>query len=318
MPGTFLVPLDGSAPAEQALLYAVRLTRAHDGHLVLVRAALAPLPTGLDWESQQLAEVYHAQTYLQGVRDRLASAGLSVETVAPYGRPAEQILKVANQVEATGIVMSSRGRTGMGHLLHGSVAESVLAGSRMPVLLVRATPAGVTSVDFEPTELRALVALDGSNFAESALPAAIDLTGRSGELILCRVVPSQVTVVDAVDGSSILAYVEQPDEATLQPVRDELDELAVRLSQEQPDLRVTVELRVGAPTQGIVEAAVDRHAALIVMTSHGRTGLSRALLGSVAGTVLRVGTVPVLVVRPAANQMAAPPRIDTADLAPLY
>jgi nucleotide-binding universal stress UspA family protein len=283
----------------------------------LVRAALASLSTGLDWENQQLAEVDQARSYLLEVRERIASLGLSIEVVAPYGHPAEQVLNVASRVEAGEIAMCTRARTGIGHVLQGSVAEAILARSRVPVLLIRAVAGAVTPSVFASSKLRALVALDGSVFAESALPTALDVVGPSGELILCRVEPSQVTVVDAPDGSSILAYVEQPDEAVLQPVRDELDALVERLRRDRPGLRVSRELRVGEPAQGIVEAAADRAANLIVMTSHGRTGLSRALLGSVSGCVLRNGAVPVLVVRPTAAGRAVPAQVEALDLAAL-
>jgi nucleotide-binding universal stress UspA family protein len=117
--------------------------------------------------------------------------------------------------------MSTHGRTGFTHLLHGSVAEAVLARSPVPVLLVgeRAGTTGQTA--FDPAAPRVLLALDGSDFAQAALPAALDLAGPSGELILCRVVPSPITVVDSPDGSMVV-YADEPEQAAMQSARDHL------------------------------------------------------------------------------------------------
>ena len=80
-----------------------------------------------------------------------------------------------------------------------------------------------------------------------------------------------------------------------------LRQVEAQLKQQRPDLRVTLDVRIGDPAPGIVMAEIERDADLVVMATHGRTGIRRAVLGSVAGAVLITGSVPVLLVSPAAS-----------------
>jgi nucleotide-binding universal stress UspA family protein len=300
MQSTVVVPLDGSDLAERALPYAARIARTRAARLVLVRVEQARLV----WEGGNESEFDRAQSYLSGLGESLASPGLSIETLCAYGDPADQILKVVDQFDADEIVMSTHGRTGFVHLLHGSVAEAVLARSRVPVLLVGARIEKTSAATFDPGALRVLLALDGSDLAQSALPAALDLLGPSGELILCRIVPSPVAVVPDLDGST-LVFVDEPEEAAMQSARNELDLVASRLRQTNPNVAVSIDVRTGEPAPGIVKTATERFANVVVMTSHGRTGLSRSVYGSVTGSVARTATMPVLVIRPAKSAPAA-------------
>jgi hypothetical protein len=125
-----LVPLDGSELAERALPYAVRLASSRGGRLVLVRVALAPPPAGLDWERQQLAELEQARAYLSGVVKKLGTPGLAVETAAPYGRAAVQILETVTELDADGVVIdigraAEALRTVMGELSYRNLDEEL-------------------------------------------------------------------------------------------------------------------------------------------------------------------------------------------------
>jgi nucleotide-binding universal stress UspA family protein len=122
----FVVPLDGSELAERALPYAVRLARAGQGRLMLVRVALAPPSMTIDgagWERDQREAVDAAEHYLGAIAEKLADQ-VPVETVVPYGRPAVQILEQVRLRDADGVVMATHGRTGLAKLLYGSVAEN--------------------------------------------------------------------------------------------------------------------------------------------------------------------------------------------------
>jgi nucleotide-binding universal stress UspA family protein len=310
MQRTLVVPLDGSDLPAQALPYAVRLAKARAARLVL-RVA----PTGTAWDGQPSDEVDRSQTYLSGVSEGLVSPGISIETLCPLGDPAEQILKIVDQFDADEIVMSTHGRTGFAHLLYGSVAEAVVARSPVPVLLVGTRAGTIAMPAFDPAAPRVLLALDGSDFAQSALPAALELAGLGGELILCRVVPAPITVVESPDGSMV--YADEPEPSELQLAHDELETIAGRLRQTHPERAVSVEVRIGEPARGIVTAVTTRMATVVVMTSHARTGLGRAVLGSVAGTVVRTATVPVLVIRPTADDTALTP-MDSPGVAAIY
>lgn len=137
-----LVPLDGSVLAEAALWKATELLNG--GTLSLLRAAEAHTLPGVDPVDAQVAAVREAEEYLASVTRRLADRGVvRVEGHVWYGSPAGAIVEAAEVMRADLIVMSTHGRSGLGRLILGSVAESVLRGTRIPILVVRADRAPV-------------------------------------------------------------------------------------------------------------------------------------------------------------------------------
>jgi nucleotide-binding universal stress UspA family protein len=294
---TLIVPLDGSDLAERALPYAVRLASAGGGRLVLVRAALGPPPSGLDWERQQAIAVAEAETYIARVAARLATR-VPVATAVPYGRAAHEILESVKQFDADGIVMATHGRTGASHLVYGSVAEAVLAHGSVPVFLVHGRPGEAVATPFDPPSARILVPLDGSAFSEAALPVAAEMLGIAGELVLLTVV-APPDHVERDESGRVRVYLDQQEDAARREALNYLYALGTQLQTSNPDLHVTFDVRVGDPAEGIVLAEVERSVDLVVMATHARTGLPRAFLGSVAGAVVRTGHTPVLLVPPA-------------------
>lgn len=150
-----------------------------------------------------------------------------------------------------------------------------------------------------------LVPLDGSSFAEAALPTAEAMaTSFQGQLVLLHVVPVPEHVLTA-NGHvvSYLAYgrqaytVERQVKAHVARARDYLNRIASRLGIERSSIELDV--RVGPPAEAISAASRDHESSLVVMASHGRAGLSRWFRGSVAGEVLHDGSTPLLLVRPA-------------------
>jgi len=135
-----LVPLDGSLLAEAALPKAVELIGSNDeATLILLRAAEATTVPGVDPIGAQVAVVREAEDYLEGVAARLRrNAIASVRTSVWYGAAAPSILGAARMAEPDVIIMSTQGRNGVRRRMRGSVAESVLRGSRTPVFLITA------------------------------------------------------------------------------------------------------------------------------------------------------------------------------------
>jgi len=129
--GKILVPLDGSALAESAIAPAVEMARPGLATVVLVHAAEAA--------STSSEEVREAESYLAGVAERMKQQGLTkVETSVWHGTAAGVIVNAARAHKADVIVMTTHGRGGLGRLILGSVAESVLRGTTTPILLLRA------------------------------------------------------------------------------------------------------------------------------------------------------------------------------------
>jgi nucleotide-binding universal stress UspA family protein len=134
-----LVPLDGSALAEAALPPAIELLA--DGPtptLLLLRAAEVPKMPGRDPIEAQVRVVRAAEDYLSALATRLTDRGVKgVKTSVWYGPAAPAIVEAARVGKVGMVVMSTHGRSGLGRLVLGSVAESVLRGTRTPILLVR-------------------------------------------------------------------------------------------------------------------------------------------------------------------------------------
>jgi nucleotide-binding universal stress UspA family protein len=138
-----LVPLDGSALAESALGRALDFVNA-GATLMLLRAAEAHTLPGVDPSNAQVEVVREAEEYLAAVAARLAEKGVNqVETSVWYGPAALAIVEAAHLRKADLIVMSTHGRSGLGRLILGSVAESVLRGTTTPIMLLRTEEAPV-------------------------------------------------------------------------------------------------------------------------------------------------------------------------------
>lgn len=139
-----LVPLDGSVLAEAALPKATELAETTGARLLLLRAAHAHAVPGADPTEAQVRVVREAEEYLAAVGERLGGLGLrNLETSVWYGTPAHAIVEAARLHQVDQIVMTTHGRSGLGRLILGSVAESVLRGTTTPILLVRAAGAPV-------------------------------------------------------------------------------------------------------------------------------------------------------------------------------
>ena len=135
---TILVPLDGSPLAEGALPRAAEIAGASGARVILLRAAHAHAYPGADPIEAQVAVIRDAEHYLGDVAARLRTMGVTnVTTSIWYGEPAAAIIEASEFNHVDLIVMMTHGRSGFGRLVMGSVAESVLRGTKAPILLLR-------------------------------------------------------------------------------------------------------------------------------------------------------------------------------------
>jgi nucleotide-binding universal stress UspA family protein len=293
---TVLVTLDGSELAERALPYAIELARATRGRLLLVRAALA-----YSYERDGvavLAPLHPAvRVELEGVADRVRATGVTAEAHLVHGiSAADTILKAVADLRPDLVVMSTHGRGGLGRFLYGSVADQVLREADVPVLLVPAASAGAWP---EEGRLRVLVPLDGSDLARAALRPLMELaTVLPSEVVLVRAVPSTATTVLGEPPLYVLTRRLDAD-PELAAARGELESEASRLGGLLPVVGTRVE--VGDPAATIAAVAREEGAHLIAMSTHGRGGLTRLVMGSVAAGALHHATVPLLLVRAGAR-----------------
>jgi nucleotide-binding universal stress UspA family protein len=145
-----------------------------------------------------------------------------------------------------------------------------------------------------------LCPIDFSKPSENSLPYAKELARNSGAtLILLNVVGENFTDAYGVETISL----EQP-ERNKKDAEAKLKGIADRIAQEIPDVKIECIVMQGNATEIIVNTATDTKADLIIMGSHGRTGLGRLLMGSVAEWVFRNAPCPVLLVKPTHNTLA--------------
>lgn len=141
---TIVVPLDGSALAEGALARAADLAAGGNARVILLRATQAHVLPGADTIDAQVKVVQEAEAYLAEVAARVRALGVKdVRCSVWYGAAAPAIIEAAELHHADLIVMMTHGRSGLGRLVMGSVAESVLRGTTTPILLLRETDAPV-------------------------------------------------------------------------------------------------------------------------------------------------------------------------------
>ncbi|HVX30918.1 MAG TPA: universal stress protein [Nitrolancea sp.] len=282
---SIVVPLDGSVRSEQALGTAERLARQLDRRLELIRVIDPDKAGSIAWPEC----VDRTRRYLESIAHRFVHT-VPVETHVIEGNdPAAEII---DHVRATGgnyIVMSTRGLGAIGALVFGSVADDVVRHAHVPVVLVRGEAA--TPAEFIQ---RLILPLDGSLLAEQALPQAAELARETDATIsLVQVIDLPPETVYA-DFGPPPGMVYESVERAREDARSYLNTMANRLRRN--GIRTTWEVRVGAAATEITRAATTTGAGLIVMSTHGRTGLRRIALGSVALEVVRSGTTPVMIV----------------------
>ncbi len=295
-----LVPLDGSDLAEQALPCATMLAHGLSAKLVLLRAVSLPPEVSDVLEKADLRTdesivplKAEANEYLSRVARQLEATDLNVSTVVQPGPAAEAILDYVEHQDVQQIVMATHGHGGISRWVHGSVAERVLQAAKVPLLLVRAHEQ-VTSASYEPIYCRRiLIPLDGSAVAEKVLAPAITIArALEAELVLFQV----LTIFSSI---SLMGEWYLPMEGIVDITREDtrayLARIAVKL--EEHGIKVSTEIKMGGVANAILQYAEENQIDLIAMCTHGRTGLARWALGSVADRVLRGSRIPLLLVR---------------------
>jgi nucleotide-binding universal stress UspA family protein len=294
-----LVPLDGSRLAECVLPVAVSLAARLPARLLLLHVMERAAPALVHGE-RHLRLASEAEGYLEEVAARCRAAGVDVEVhVHPNeeGDVAKSIVDHAADLSADLVVIATHGGGGARRVLFGSVAQQVLRRGIRPVLLVR-PPEGRPHEEAFPGLRRVLVPLDGHPPAERALPVAVAVARAYGaELILVRIVPTLATITDERAGTARLAPTATAASLDLEEVeaRGYLDALAHRVR--AGGLDVTTSVGRGEPAQGVLEWAARAGADIIVMATHGRTGLDAVFSGSVASRIVARFPRPLLLVR---------------------
>ncbi len=311
--GRILVPLDGSRFGEQALPRALAIASSHGAVVDLVVVAVPPesgWPPSVEAETESLERgsreraLKGAEGYLEYVLERARESGAVVEletTVLPAGNVAASLVRHAGETGADLIVMTTHGRGPFRRAWLGSTADAMVRQAPGPILLVRVeeAPGGegeahALDLSLAPAPFRRVVVpLDGSRSPARLLPLLTALLEPGAETILLRAVLPLMA-----GGAPYLPHVVH-DEGTHQRV---VEGAQLYLDGVAEDWPVSGEVRVSVvtalqPGMAILEAVEEEGADLVAMTTSGRGGVARMVLGSVADKVLRGSPVPVLLQR---------------------
>lgn len=270
-----LLALDSSSESESALACAAQLVRRWNSELVLVQAT-EPF-AGLQpphWHQLEQNALTANREYLQSLRERLGD--LEVSTRSRLGSPKTLILETAEAEQCQLIVMASHGRNGLDRWLVGSVAESVLRQSTCPVLLLR--PPAPDQGEFR----NLLIPIDDSEASRQVLLRVHPFLAQDARVTLLR-------CSDFTAQQHLAVYEARDVDAVLQSLERDLESLQL----EGVSLQRKV-LHCNA-AEGIARYAREHSCDLVAMSSHGRTGFKRFLLGSVSERVARTAPCPVLI-----------------------
>jgi nucleotide-binding universal stress UspA family protein len=298
-----LYPTDFSEGAARAFPQAAFLADWHDAELHILNVtgrhehdhetARDHFPVSLD----TLTDWLHGPAGSAAGTSRIDLSALTItQEQVESAVPAEQILDYAEGQAIDLIVMGTHGRRGVDRMLFGSVAEEVVRKAPCPTLTVR------KDVDRPPSKAvrRVLAPIDFSNASEVAVQHAKEIALTYGaEVDLLHVV--QEPVYPSAYGYEAAAF---PTAEVIDSVEAQLGEMA----REQIGYEhVMIEARTGDPGGQILDYTAENEIDLIVIATHGRTGLNRMLLGSVAERVLRRSPVPVFIVKPDQNSLVPAP-----------
>lgn len=287
-----LFATDGSQGSAWAEAYACALAQSWGASLTVMSVLEFPPGMNPDYAVNRLylnELMQETTTRLVDVTARAGGLGLSAQSRIATGIPSEEVLAVARAEDVDLVVVGTRGKTGLEHILLGSTAERIIRMAPCPVLTV---PAAIRRAEehLKVTVTRMLVPVDFSDSSLDALEYGALIAQRSKTSLKLFHVLEPVSY-----GLDFTLPQMAQRESSKTAIRKRLSDLVSTLT----SLGLASEFLMsgGLPADSILDAARSQSVDVIVMGTHGRRGLSHALFGSVAESVLRRSSCPVLTVR---------------------
>lgn len=289
------VPLDGSPFSASAIPVALEIARRSAGavHFAIVTEPMpqAPGEPPLDPSFQQAVHADHRR-YLDGILASERGHGIEITGEVLEGPAVGTLLAAIRAHSSNLIVMASHGRGGFSRFWLGSTATALVRNCPAPVLLLR--PAQGQAGPLHPR--RVLLPFDGTGFGDEVVAQALALAGTEGvEYLAVRVIPAVPVVLSAASmdhDRAHFAELEREAFQYLEGIRSALEARGARCR--------TAVLNGPNPGRRLVEYIEEEHPDLVAMATHGRSGIGRLLLGSVADKVVRGTGVAVLLHGPSA------------------
>ena len=298
------IPLDGTRMAEHSLLYLKALQAFGDVSVLLVSvvdpSARAP---GLNEAEVAEREANVLNAYLNETAAEIRRQfEMTVITRIKRGVPGSVVLEEAEAFAPDLLVIATHGHQGLSRWRAGGVADQVARRAGFNTLIVGPKAAEMgrwLATDRLPAFDSVLVPLDGSDFAERALPVAEQLASRPGTILnLVQVVPAPVAGIVSIPvevgrSRGDTAYVPGKLEDLVEVTNDYLTKTAAGLDKAAATNK---DVLVGPTAESLLQYVSEKRIDVVVMTSHGRGGFVRAALGSVTDRLVG-SNAPVLVVR---------------------
>jgi nucleotide-binding universal stress UspA family protein len=300
-----LIPIDAQQLSHHAAMTGLEFAKRLGAQVTLVHVLQVPPVYPPQSEHATLEAVRdHAKELLKPWSKIALNHGLTLRTKIVYNdmhSVASSIVQTADDQDCDLILMGTQGREGLDRLLVGSVAERVARLADQPVMLVRSAMSGPTGTGHSFESI--LVPVDGSSTSQAALWTADELAKQLGaSLHFLHVVPDLPLPMSDGMGFGTLSYRTEPWIESLEEQARAIIKHA-RESTTLEKVETSTILASGARTSTqILKFANEHHSSLIVMGTHGRSGLDRLLLGSVAEGVMHHANVPVLLVRSKPNK----------------
>ena len=303
-----VIPWDTSthAPSTQQDTLALARSIAHRTGAAIVLAHIIPLPGDSAKDTEERAAV-------ERMAQRLRDLGLDAEAVVESGPIAEGILRVAQQTRADLVALTPHQRGLLEGIWRPDIVGQLFAELSLPAILTppTATPgsAAQRSIHLLSDPVASvIVPLDGSQLAERALPYALAFAEEYHRpLLLVRVVKPIVLYLTAETSAFLVETDEENEHEALRYLRDTRKRLAQQAAQP-----VQTTLRIGQPADEIRQLFEAHPGSLLVMSTHGRTGMTRAVAGSVATAVMRHALGPMLIIPPHCPPLAHEHTVATA------
>jgi nucleotide-binding universal stress UspA family protein len=285
-----LVPLDGSNAAEIVIPYAEELAANLDAEIVAVSVYESP-------DDMSHLHRYYLERVAEQIKRQIKGlqpgTEIQIYSEVLQGKPAQQLVRYADEMKISLIAMASYGSSGREPKLLGNIATKVLWSTKKPVLLIR-TPAKEAKLKQKMLIKKILVPLDGSKTGETIIECAEVLAkALDAELVLFQVL-EPLRVVAGFE--TVTPYsIPQSEESIKVAARTYLN--GVEKTLRGKGIKTSTVIVWGSAAERIIEYA-EANTDLVTISSHGTSGVGRWVLGSVTEKVLQIGDKPVLVARP--------------------
>lgn len=292
-----LLPLDGSALAERVLPHAVALTKAFDSKLTLLRVVFQDddvdshgIVNPMDWQMRKT----EAEAYLKSVQKRLEEIEIDSKIKIVEGKPAHQIIEFARNQEASIIILSSHGRSGVSEWNINSTVQKVLLRALMPVMIVRA----YQEAHQELTGLKyknLLLPLDGSKRAECILPLAESISAaQDSKLFLTHIIEEPCLPCQTPLSDDEKAVIEKLNQINIRESEKYLVHIKEQIKEENVE---TILDRSQKPTIALHDIIDREQIDLVLLSAHGYTGENRWPYGKIALNFIAFGTTPLIIIQ---------------------